>query len=81
MLDRCHLEKYVLKAKGHLPKMRFYLYDGLNKCNLEQVDSVFKEIIENTKKETKLKAARECSVNIYYKIGVKLLDIIKIHMH
>lgn len=59
VLDRYHLNKYVLKATGHLPKMRFYLWEGLNRCNLEQVDSVFKEIIEKTEKETKVKAVKE----------------------
>ena len=59
VLDRYHLNKYVLKATGHLPKMRFYLWEGLSECNLEKVDSVFKEIIDNTEKETKLKAVKK----------------------
>ena len=59
VLDRYHLNKYVLKATGHLPKMKFYLWEGLNECNLEKVDLVFKEIIEKTEKKTKLNAVKD----------------------
>jgi hypothetical protein len=48
-----------MKATGHLLKMKFYLWDGLNKCNLEQVDLVFKEILDKTEKETKLNAVKD----------------------
>jgi len=64
VLDRYHLNKYVLKATGHLPKIRFWLWEGLNECDIDKVKEIFKEIIKNTKKETKLKAVKESRVYI-----------------
>ncbi|MCF8008304.1 MAG: ISLre2 family transposase [Halanaerobiales bacterium] len=59
VLDRYHLNKYVLKATGHLPKIRFWLWEGLNECDIYKVKKIFKEIIKNTKRETKLKAVKD----------------------
>src|SRR6056297_2062859 len=59
VLDRYHLNKYVLKATGHLPKIKFYLWEGLNECDIDKVKLIFKEIIKNTRKKTKLKAVKE----------------------
>jgi len=59
ILDRYHLNKCVIKATGHKPKIRFKLWEALNECNLEQVKEVFAAIIEDTEKETKLKAVKD----------------------
>src|SRR6056297_2309661 len=59
ILDRYHLNKCVTKATGHRPKMKFKLWEALNKCNLDQVEEVFASIIEDTEKESKLKAVKE----------------------
>ena len=59
VLDRYHLNKYVMKATGHLPKMRHKLWEGLNECDLDRVEEVFKEIINKTVIETKLKAVKD----------------------
>jgi len=58
ILDRYHLNKYVTKASGHRPKMRFKLWEALNECDLDQVEEVFAAIIKDTEKETKLKAVK-----------------------
>jgi len=59
ILDRYHLNKYVTKATGHRPKMRFKLWEALNECDLEQVEEVFAAIIEDAEKETKLNTVKK----------------------
>ena len=59
ILDRYHLNKCVTKATGHKPKMRFKLWEALNECDLKEVKEVFAAIIDDTEKETKLKAVKD----------------------
>jgi hypothetical protein len=59
ILDRYHLNKYVLQATGHVPSLRFKLWDGLNRCDIDKVKEVFKGIIKNTERDTKLKAVKD----------------------
>ncbi|MBM7625153.1 ISLre2 family transposase, partial [Sporohalobacter salinus] len=59
VLDRYHLNKYVLQATGHQPKKRYKLWHALNNSNQEEVREIFKEIINNTKKESKQNAVKE----------------------
>lgn len=59
VLDRYHLNKYVLKATGHLPKIRPELWDGLNQCSVKKVEDVFIKILDNTEKETKKRTVKD----------------------
>lgn len=59
VLDRYHLNKYVLKATGHLPKMRPKLWNGLNQCSVKKVKDVLMKILDNTEKESKKRAVKD----------------------
>lgn len=59
VLDRYHLNKYVLQATGHMPTKRPEVWDGLNRCDYKRVKEVFKEIIKDTERETKKEAVKE----------------------
>lgn len=59
VLDRYHLNKYVLKATGHMPKKRPQIWKALNDFNFDKTDKILKEIIKNTEKDTKKEAVKE----------------------
>ena len=61
ILDRYHLNKYVLMATRHCPKEMFNLWLALNTANYESVRLTFKEInekAENKKEKDRVKDAR-----------------------
>lgn len=37
VLDRYHLNEYILKAAGHVKDMRFKLWDAINRCDKREV--------------------------------------------
>ncbi|MBO8132237.1 MAG: ISLre2 family transposase, partial [Candidatus Marinimicrobia bacterium] len=59
VLDKYHLNKYVLKATGHVPKLRFELWGGINTLDKTKVKRVFKKIMKKTEAESKIKAVRK----------------------
>ncbi len=59
VLDRYHLNKYVLKATGHMPKKRPKLWRALNTCNYNKTDEILQEIIKETVVDTKKEAVKE----------------------
>jgi len=59
VLDRYHLNKYILKATGHMPKKRPQIWRALNIFDFNKTDKILKEIIKNTEKDTKRKAVKE----------------------
>ncbi len=59
VLDRYHLNKYVLKATGHMPKERPKLWKALNTCNFNAAAKILKEIIKKTEVNTKRDAVKE----------------------
>lgn len=65
VLDGYHLNKYVMKATGHLPKKRFKLWEGLNACSSKKVREVFAEIMAETEEETKKSRVRRARSYIY----------------
>ncbi|MCG8485651.1 MAG: ISLre2 family transposase [Clostridia bacterium] len=65
VLDRYHLNKYVLQATGHVEKLRFELWEGLNLGDKEKVKEVFKEIMSNTVEESKKRAVQQSRSYIY----------------
>ena len=65
ILDRYHLNKYVLKATGHAKKLRFKLWQGLNNLDRSKLKETFSELISRTKKESKKLAIRKTRSYIY----------------
>src|SRR5690554_5081640 len=59
VLDRYHLNKYVIQATGHMPDMRPELWHGINECDFDYVKKVFQEIMSYTEKDTKKEAIKE----------------------
>jgi hypothetical protein len=56
ILDRYHLNKYIMIASGHMPMYRSELWHAINTINKDLLKNVFKEILNETVSETKLKA-------------------------
>lgn len=65
ILDRYHLNKYVLRATGHAEKLRFELWDGINNLDRTKIKETFSELISKTEKESKKKAIRQSRSYIY----------------
>ena len=65
ILDKYHLNKYVLRATGHAKKLRFKLWEGLNNLDKDLVGETFSEIMAKTEKESKKKAIRKSRNYIY----------------
>ncbi|WP_276324721.1 UPF0236 family transposase-like protein [Orenia marismortui] len=65
ILDRYHLNKYVLKATGHAQKLRFDLWQGINNLDKVQIKEIFSELISQAEKESKKKAIRQSRSYIY----------------
>lgn len=65
ILDRYHLNKYVLHGTGHCPKKRHLLWFGLNRANLKFVKEVFKEINEKAESEEQKEKVKESRNYIY----------------
>ena len=59
VLDRYHLNKYVLMATGHCPKKKFNLWLGLNRANYKLVRSTFKAIFEKAENEDQKEKVRK----------------------
>ncbi|MFW6135169.1 MAG: ISLre2 family transposase [Elusimicrobiota bacterium] len=59
VLDRYHLNKYVLQATGHMPQERPRIWKALNDFAYHKTDQILKEIINKTEKETKKEAVKE----------------------
>ncbi len=59
VLDRYHLNKYVLKATGHMPKERPKLWKALNTCNFDETAKILNTIIKKTEVDTKREAVKE----------------------
>ncbi len=65
ILDRYHLNKYVLRATGHAEKLRFELWDGINNLDRAKIKETFSELISKAEKESKKKAIRQSRSYIY----------------
>ena len=65
ILDRYHLNKYVLKATGHAEKLRFKLWDGINNLDRKKIRETFSELISKAEKESKKTAIRQSRSYIY----------------
>jgi len=66
VLDRYHLNKYVLKATSKEPKYREKIWRVINEGDKERVKKVFNELIKVTKEERekeKIKEARKYILN------------------
>lgn len=59
LLDRFHLNKYVLKATAQNPKYRPKIWECINKCDLKELDKCFKELISITSYDKKVKEIKE----------------------
>ncbi|MCC3146072.1 ISLre2 family transposase [Halanaerobium sp. Z-7514] len=65
ILDRYHLNKYVLLATGHCPKQKFDLWLGLNRADYNFVSSTFKEIYEKAENEEHQQRVKKARKYIY----------------
>ncbi|SDC83080.1 MULTISPECIES: ISLre2 family transposase [unclassified Candidatus Frackibacter] len=65
ILDRYHLNKYVLKATGHAKKLRFELWEGINNLDRAKIRETFSELISKAEKESKKTAIRRSRSYIY----------------
>jgi len=65
ILDRYHLNKYVLMATGHCPKEKFNLWLALNTANYKSVRLTFKEINEKAEKEEEKDRVKDARSYIY----------------
>lgn len=65
ILDRYHLNKYILQATGHIKQLRFKLWEGINELDRELISKTFSKILANTEKESKQKAVRRSRSYIY----------------
>lgn len=65
ILDRYHLNKYVLKATGHAKKLRFELWEGINNLDREKLREVFSQLISKAEADTKKTAIRKSRNYIY----------------
>lgn len=59
VLDRFHLSKYVKKATAHLPYFTHYLWNYINRLEIENVKDLFKVILESTEIDTKKEAVKD----------------------
>jgi len=55
VLDRYHLNKYVLKATGHAPQYRHKLWISLNRADKDAVKEILDNLIENVLTQADLK--------------------------
>jgi hypothetical protein len=58
ILDRYHLNQYVLNATAHMPKKRPKIWMALNNSNQTKVNKIFNEIIDKTEDETKIETVK-----------------------
>ena len=65
ILDRYHLNKYVIMATGHCPKKRHLLWLGLNKANYKFTKETFKVISEKAENAKHKKAVKDARNYIY----------------
>lgn len=65
ILDRYHLNKYILKATGHAKKFRFELWEGINNLDRTKIRETFSELISKAEKESKKTAIRQSRSYIY----------------
>jgi hypothetical protein len=65
VLDRYHLNKYVLKATGHYPKQRSNLWLGLNQAKFKWVRSTFKILSEKAENEDQKERVKKARSYIY----------------
>ncbi|AGB40294.1 Uncharacterized protein family (UPF0236) [Halobacteroides halobius DSM 5150] len=65
ILDRYHLNKYVLKATAHAEKLRFKLWEGINSLDRAKVKETFSELMSKAEKESKKRAIRRSRSYIY----------------
>jgi hypothetical protein len=65
ILDRYHLNKYLIMATGHCPKKRHFLWLGLNKANYNFVKETFKVISEKAENAKYKKAFKDARSYIY----------------
>lgn len=65
ILDRYHLNKYVLMATGHCPKEKFNLWLALNTANYKSVRLTLKEINEKAEKEEEKDRVKDARSYIY----------------
>src|SRR3712207_5676505 len=66
LLDRFHINKYILKATTHNHKYRFHIWESINNCNLKELDKIFKDLIDSTENENKIQQIKDSRK---YKIG------------
>jgi len=59
VLDYFHLSKYIKKATAHLPHFTSDLWDSIHCHDKKRVRELFKQILEETEKETKKTAVQD----------------------
>jgi hypothetical protein len=65
VLDRYHLNKYVLKATGHYPKQRSNLWLGLNQAKIKWVRSTFRILSKEAENEEQKERVKDARSYIY----------------
>lgn len=65
ILDRYHLNKYVLMATSHCPKKRSNLWLGLNQAKIKWVRSTFKILSKKAKNKEQKERVKEARSYIY----------------
>ena len=59
LLDRFHINKYILKATTHNHKYRFHIWESINNRNLKELDKIFKDLIDSTENENKIQQIKD----------------------
>ncbi|SHK10760.1 Uncharacterised protein family (UPF0236) [Anaerobranca californiensis DSM 14826] len=60
VLDRYHINKYVLKSTGHVPQLRFELWDAINRCNKKGVKKVLNEALSCADSMSRIESILTC---------------------
>jgi len=60
VLDRYHINKYVLKATGHVPGLKFELWDAINRCDKKAVKNVLKEALSCADSSSRTESILTC---------------------
>ncbi len=60
VLDRYHINKYVLKATGHAKELRFKLWDAINTCDKKKVKGTLKEALARADSSSREQNISDC---------------------
>lgn len=60
LLDRYHINRYVIRATASAPHLRSELWDGINRCDINKVKEVLKKAREAATSDSAKKAVLEC---------------------